>query len=59
MYEVIDFLLSLDKDNVVKNYDIEYYNDNITIVIFYCEDNGEKFVKKIEMGIWQNPQSVI
>ena len=51
MYEVIDFLLSLDKDNVVKNYDIEYYNDNITIVIFYCEDNGEKFVKKIEMGI--------
>ena len=50
MYQVIDFLLSLDKDNVVKDYDIKYYNDNTAIVIFYCEDSGEKFVKKIEIG---------
>ena len=49
MYEAIDFLLSLDNDNVVKNYEIEYYNDNTAIVIFYCEDNGEKFVKKFEI----------
>lgn len=49
MYKVIDFLLSLDNDNVVKNYEIEYYNDNTAIIIFYCEDNGEKFVKKFEL----------
>lgn len=49
MYKVIDFLLSLDNDNVVKNYEIEYYNDNTAIVIFYCEDNGEKFMKKFEL----------
>ena len=49
MYQVIDFLLSLDNDNVVKNYEIEYYNDNTAIVIFYCEDNGEKFMKKFEL----------
>lgn len=50
MYEIIDFLLSLDNDNVVKNYDVEYYSDDITIVTFHCEDNGEKFMKKFYMG---------
>lgn len=50
MHEIIDFLLSLDNDNVVKDYDVEYYSDDITIVTFNCEDNGEKFVKKFEIG---------
>ena len=49
MYDVIDFLLSLDNDNVVKNYDVEYYNDDTIIITFYCEINEEKFVKKFEL----------
>ena len=49
MYEVIDFLLSLDNDNVVKNYDVEYYNDDTIIITFYCEINKEKFMKKFEI----------
>lgn len=50
MHEIIDFLLSLDNDNVVKDYDVEYYSDNITIVTFNCEENGEKFMKKFYTG---------
>ena len=49
MYKVIDFLLSLDNDNIVKDYNVEYYNDDTIIITFYCEDNGEKFVKKFEL----------
>ena len=46
MENIIDFLLSLDNDNVVKKYDIIPYSKDISTVIFYCEDNGEKFTKK-------------
>ena len=46
MDNMIDFLLSLDNDNVVKKYDIIPYSKDISTVIFYCEDNGEKFTKK-------------
>ena len=49
MYKVIDFLLSLDNDNIVKDYDVEYYNDDTIIITFYCEINEEKFVKKFEL----------
>ena len=46
MENIIDFLLSLDNDNVVKKYDVMYLSKNVLTVIFYCEDNGERFTKK-------------
>lgn len=49
MYDLIDWLLSLDNDNVVKDYVIIWDGGLPKTVKFFCEENGQVFRKEIEL----------
>ena len=51
MYDLIDWLLSLDNNNVVKDYVIVWDDDLPKTVKFFCEENGQKFRKEIEIEL--------
>ena len=49
MYNLIDWLLSLDNNNVVKDYVIVWNGGVPEKVKFFCEENGQEFRKEIEL----------
>ena len=49
MYDLINWLLSLDNDNVVKDYIVIWDGGLPKTVKFFCEENGQEFRKEIEL----------